>query len=196
MPHLTKTFAFRLAQALGSTLGRLQPQQVESLARQFAGSANARQLHGLATFANAFRQQAGLSSLPDQNGEFALIGRLAPLGLRTVFDVGANVGDWTRQVCAQHPAAHVHSFEIVPDTFAQLQSRLADLTDRVTLNPFGLSDADGMIEVYLSGDSLTSSINRIAHIPVTRTAQCAVRNGDDYVEQAGIAEIDFLKVDV
>ena len=52
----------------------------------------------------------------------------------------------------------MHCFEIVPETFARLRKRLDDIAPRVMLSPFGSLDANGTVDVFVSEDSLISSI--------------------------------------
>ena len=47
---------------------------------------------------------------PASNGEQWLVNAVLP-GCRTVFDVGANRGDWTASALAANPTVTVHCFE-------------------------------------------------------------------------------------
>jgi hypothetical protein len=66
----------------------------------------------------------------DSNSEFQFNGerQLVRDGLsrRTsavVFDVGANLGDWTQEVLVVNPRATIHCFEPALTTFSQLTAR-------------------------------------------------------------------------
>jgi FkbM family methyltransferase len=196
VPHLRKTVCFTLARTLSASLSLLSMEEVEKLGRLSAGLREPRQVEALITFAKAAVRHVTVRSDAADSGEFELIERAAVLGLATVFDVGANVGDWTRHVCTHSAAATVHAFEIVPETFARLREQLADLTARVRLNQFGLLDTNGEIEVFVSGDSLTSSVHDRADGVAKRKQPCPVRRGGDYARDQGIEHIDFLKIDV
>src|SRR5690606_34205235 len=58
----------------------------------------------------------------DRNGERRLLEVLASVPVRTVFDVGANVGDWSLAAAQALPLATIHCFELSPRTFKTLSS--------------------------------------------------------------------------
>lgn len=60
----------------------------------------------------------------DSDGEFSLLERTIGMNFDTIFDVGANVGRWAQKAAEVHPNATIHCFEIVPDTFSILLSKL------------------------------------------------------------------------
>src|SRR5258708_25525334 len=60
---------------------------------------------------------------PERNGERWLLERLAPADLRTILDVGANVGNRARIAAGAFPAATIFAFEIVPPTFQPLRAQ-------------------------------------------------------------------------
>jgi FkbM family methyltransferase len=127
------------------------------------------------------------------NGEARILELLAP-HLRVVFDVGANVGDWTRTVL-DRSGAECHCFELVPSTAAELERRLGSAA-RAHLNAIGLSDAEGVVtaKVYAHNSEI-SSIADIDHGSGFERVNCAVIRGDAYCRQHGIADIDLLKID-
>jgi FkbM family methyltransferase len=129
------------------------------------------------------------------NGEREVLCRLAPLMPKTVLDVGANEGDWAQMALAELPTAHLHAFEIIPDTFRLLAARLG-AEPRVTLNDCGLSDEKGEMAMHV----FDAPSKRASHIPhlhgPSRPVTCAVRAGDDYLREKNIAHVDCLKIDV
>jgi FkbM family methyltransferase len=132
----------------------------------------------------------------NSNGEVRLLRLLGSRSIDCVFDVGANVGDWlslARQWC---PKAHIHAFEIVPDTFAKLQSRSAS-SPAITLNPIGLAERPGRIDVvHCPDDAGLSSVISWPHGKPTITLSCEVTSGDDYCAAHRIDHIDLLKLDI
>lgn len=139
-----------------------------------------------------------------QNGEAALLQRLAPFRPRVLFDVGANEGEWSIAACASLPDVHVHAFEIVPAMAAVLRERVAGLSTRIIVNPVGLSDTADSITIYRTADDSTKTSSlRISPEHTTTTGpkpviseQADVRTGDAYLAEHGIDRIDLLKIDV
>lgn len=135
----------------------------------------------------------------DKNGERQLLATLSTMNLCTVFDVGANVGDWSHVAASYLPQANIHCFELSPRTFQTLQRRL---TGRVFhLNNAGMSDEDGEIEFKDYGENstvntlLTTASYHDARLPASISRARVVR-GTTYCHEHGIASIDLLKIDV
>lgn len=139
-----------------------------------------------------------------QNGEAALLARLAPFRPRVLFDVGANEGDWASAAATALPEATIHAFEIVPAMATLLRERAARFGERVVVNPVGLSDQAGTITIYRTPDDSTkTSALRISPEHTAASSpkpviaeQAEARTGDSYLAEHGIARIDLLKIDV
>jgi len=131
-----------------------------------------------------------------RNGEAWLLRALAPFDPRVVFDVGANVGDWSVLAATLLPNAALHAFEIVPATHAQLAARVAALGPRIAANAFGLADQEGQLDINVMQDDSTLSSLVALHEGPQSTLACPVHTGDAYMKAAGIGHIDFLKIDV
>lgn len=133
------------------------------------------------------------------NGEKHLIAALAPHRIKTVFDVGANVGDWSTLAASAFPGSTVHAFELSPSTRGTLVKNLVG--PQYVICDAALGAANGEFEFKDYGDQ-HSAVNTIVdttyhdkNIPFTmRRAQ--VVTGDAYMEQNGIPTIDYLKIDV
>ena len=90
------------------------------------------------------------------NGEmFVLKKYLAAAGV--VFDVGANIGDWTKTVLRISPSATVHCFEPCQETFSALKQN--NFPDGVILNDFGLGSKNEIKDMYVSNQD--STINSV-----------------------------------
>lgn len=135
----------------------------------------------------------------ETNGERDLLARMREVRPKVLFDVGANVGDWTDLALREIPGAEVHCFEISEGTQATLEKRMVGKPVRV--NRFGLSDVSGMVQFKDYG--LNSVVNTMlvkstfhdgTLRPTIRAAE--VVRGIDYCRSLGIAGIDFLKIDV
>jgi FkbM family methyltransferase len=76
-----------------------------------------------------------LSDVPGSHGLAAIVKEMQDDSYRlagipfspgdVVVDIGANVGAFAIAVAKRHPGVHVHAFEPLPDTFAQLQRNIA-----------------------------------------------------------------------
>ena len=87
-------------------------------------------------------------------------------------DVGANWG-WYSLLVASRPgfAGHIHAFEPMPDTFADLAGvvREAGLADRVTCHALALGDRDGAGAMTIPG-GLQSGFARLSGTAASRSA--------------------------
>lgn len=135
----------------------------------------------------------------DRNGERRLLETLATVPVHTVFDVGANVGDWSLAAARVLPLATIHCFELSPRTYKTLSARLQG--ERFRVNNCGMGRASGNISFKDYGENstvntiLTNATYHDAKLePVTATAQLV--SGDDYCREHGISAIDLLKIDV
>lgn len=138
---------------------------------------------------------------PHSNGERWLLQALARQNrLKTVFDVGANHGDWAALALAANPNAVIHCFEICPPTFQKLAAHFSGArgnTGQVCLNPFGLSETENEIEIKYcpDGDGMTTMFE-VLHPQKVETVHARVVRGKDYCASHGITSMDFLKMDV
>lgn len=134
-----------------------------------------------------------------ENGEYRIFERLSGENLRTVFDVGANEGQWATMALAKCPDAVIHCFEMVPDTADRLAARFQDC-ERIVVNRVGLADAATVHAVTFQA-SRTQTASLLADYPIPAsepvvTAKCRTIRGDQYVRDRDIQGIDFLKLDV
>jgi FkbM family methyltransferase len=130
------------------------------------------------------------------NGELRLARTVLPSS-RVVFDVGANIGDWTEGALAINPRAQYHCFEPSRATFASLTAR--SFPGNVQLNAFGLGSAPEARTLFVFGTGGESnSLYRRVGTPSAQHEQESVvlRTLDDYCADAGIDEVDFVKIDV
>lgn len=135
----------------------------------------------------------------NRNGEALLCSRLAAFGFEMVFDVGANIGDWSRMALDAFPRARVHAFELSEETFRTLTSAVRD--ERLVTNNLGLSNQNARIQYkdYGANSPMNTLISECdfhdRHLPPSvKFAQLVT--GDAYCAQHGIDRIDFLKIDV
>lgn len=130
-----------------------------------------------------------------QHGELQLMRKLSPFNFKTIFDVGANVGEWSRMTRQFHRNANIHLFELVPETFGKLVHN-GVLDVKMVANNFGLSHSTGLMPVkYLDGnDRVSSAVTELHSTGSVR--QCLALNGWEYIQMHPNAKnIDFLKLD-
>lgn len=156
--------------------------------------------------------QAGLRSVgyrlvPRDRDAYTLQERLSALPIRTVLDVGANIGRTCKEWLIEFPQAHVHGIEAEPAVFAQLKSNVAGMEDRITPWNFAASDEPGQITFFRHEDHpSSSSMLRATNfseeaLPFTkdqREVSVEARRLDDVFIDSGIKlEPDiFMKLDV
>jgi FkbM family methyltransferase len=113
---------------------------------------------------------------------------------RTAIDVGANIGNHTGFFCDW--AREVYAFEFNPPVFKRLQDFVTrNALSNVTVFPYGLSDRNDELPYYVfPGQAhLTTFEPSPGAVPADRVG---VRRGDSVVEEAGITNIDVVKIDV
>ena len=132
---------------------------------------------------------------PRTNGEYYLVRRLGSRSMECVFDVGANVGAWATVVNEISPAAAVHAFEIVPQTFQALQ-RNTSSRPSIIANNYGLADTQGPVTVkFFHEDPELSSLIDVPYDRPSVNVPSSTMTGDAYCEQRGIRHVDLLKID-
>lgn len=136
-----------------------------------------------------------------KNGEKWVLERLSEVrDIRTVFDVGANKGEWTCMARALFPVADIHAFEIVPDTFEKL-NQIAAPDSNIYANAIGLSDQVTNIPVYYDATrpkkaTAVDQLSESSEMRESAVCELPVTTGDRYCNEYGIEHIDFLKIDV
>lgn len=130
------------------------------------------------------------------NGELQVIQKLANQQFSCIFDVGANIGEWsiTAQQC--HPTAEIHAFEIVPTIADIFRQKIKEIPG-IKVNNFGLSDSTQEVDVTYnpSKTTVTTMLDNLSS-PNDTKLRCQVVNGDSYVSDFVIDRINFLKIDV
>jgi len=113
----------------------------------------------------------------------------------TVFDVGANVGDWSKIAATMDKNSTIHAFEVVPNNAQLLEENCRD-NSNIVINKFGLLDEKGTIEInYYPESHSGSSMYSLPWDVKTQSVECEVLVGDDYVKQNQISKKIFLKID-
>lgn len=124
-------------------------------------------------------------------------------GIKTVFDIGANTGQFARAIHEVLPEAFIYSFEPLPDCFAKLQETMDGVSTFCAFNA-ALAEKEGEAEFYRSSWSPSSSLLPMGDLhkrnfPFTagesrETVQ--VRRLDDCADELMIESEILLKLDV
>jgi len=132
------------------------------------------------------------------NGELWFMRSVLPQ-CSIVFDVGANVGDWTALALGINPRQKIHCFEPSKATFQRLQVRAGAI-----YNNFGLSSAPGEMELWVfdEGSGTNSLYKRqglqdgYGSTEQQRKEVVRMDTLDAYCRRVGVQTIDLMKVDV
>jgi FkbM family methyltransferase len=130
--------------------------------------------------------------------------RLVGQGAKTIFDVGANVGQTAVTLATLFPAAKVHSFEPDRDVFATLETNVRDRPN-VSPHAMALSDSDAAGTLFVTHGSEGSSLLPLAkdvgslHLGAWTESReqkpVRIARLDSFCATHGIASIDLLKSD-
>ena len=111
---------------------------------------------------------------------------------KTVFDVGANVGQSVRDFVLAFPEATIYSFEPVQATYDLLTANVAN-EPRVKCFKLALGRKAGEVQITAQG---TGTGNRVVSGKSSfSTESVQLLSGDEFCATHGIDEIDFLKID-
>lgn len=121
---------------------------------------------------------------------------LAPAGIRTVLDIGANVGVTALYFADLFPDGNIYAFEPVPDNFAVLQKNIANCPRIRGLN-YGLGAADGELEMFASANPVNFGGFSLhpAGSDASRRVRIQVRNAAGALRELGITQVDVIKID-
>jgi FkbM family methyltransferase len=118
--------------------------------------------------------------------------------VRTIVDVGANLGHFSALALARWPNAKVFAFEPAPAMARQIEQALGS---RVTLVREALCDTDGVIRDFFINDHshatnslLKENVERFN--PDTRNVAVRTATLDGFCARCGLERIDVLKVDI
>jgi FkbM family methyltransferase len=135
-----------------------------------------------------------------KSGELVVLGHMvgARPATSVVFDVGANVGDWTLQAARSWPAATIHAFEPSAVVFGELERVTAGLNVRRVRSALSDHSGEAVLHSVPSQSGLSSLHDRdlSSHgMVMTEHEVVQLTTIDDYCQANAIEHIDVLKVD-
>jgi FkbM family methyltransferase len=116
---------------------------------------------------------------------------------KIVFDIGANVGDWTRFALQHNPTAEYHCFEPNRNAFKKLSDQ--SFPANVYLNNSGMGASEGHLPFYIYGEgSVLNSLydRQSSGLQPKRIEEIPIQTLDTYCLATGIEQIDIVKIDV
>lgn len=139
---------------------------------------------------------------PYRNGEYKFIRSYLKNNM-TIFDVGANTGEYAKYILSINPDVRIFCFEPVLNTYRQLINNLSDEINngKLVVNNFGLSDNKNEAEIFIYEDlSGNNSLyfNEIYGISkqFIRKEKIFLTTINDYTINNNIRNINYLKIDV
>jgi len=121
-----------------------------------------------------------------------------PLGLETIYDIGANIGTWTVLAKALLPDVRIHAFEPLEVCRNGFLKRTDSLKD-IHFHKIALASKDATSLIYVGSVSDTTSLLPPAELSGTQSFEPVsqdTRTLDSYVWERGIQLPDMLKLDV
>ncbi len=119
--------------------------------------------------------------------------------METIFDVGANIGEWTDLVSNIIPKAKIYSFEPSLQTFTVLQKQ--NFRPGVSLHNIGLGDKNEVKDFFVNNDdsTLNSAFRRdIGQSNLkdnVSSEKSSFETLDSFCEKNNIDRVSFLKID-
>ena len=117
----------------------------------------------------------------------------------TIFDVGANVGEWSASLLEAarnlHVSVSVHAFEPCSETFKILSERLANSPELTLVNK-ACSQRDGTATMHVYGSGAgTNSLGEPVDGRIATTEEVQITSIDLYCKENAISKIDLVKID-
>jgi len=121
---------------------------------------------------------------------------LAREAVKTVLDIGANVGVTALYFSQIFPNAKIYAFEPAPDNFAVLQKNVANCP-RIRAFNFALGAQDATLELYASDNPVNFGGYSLhaAGSDTSRKVSIPVRNVAGVLKEIGVGAVDVIKVD-
>lgn len=131
-------------------------------------------------------------SVPFGTDLFADLEKLAGLrSIKTVLDVGANIGQSALRYAEHFPVATIHSFEPVEATYRKLVRNTKEVPN-ITAHKLAMGAESGRALISLEPNSQHNSLlPKDAHA----SEEIEVTSIDEFCGKRGIGMVDFLKID-
>jgi len=115
-------------------------------------------------------------------------------GVKTILDIGANVGAASVYLAMSYPESRVYAFEPGSDAFSLLRSNVEQLGN-VSVFPFGLYDQDRTLPLFHGkNDSVESSLCA-STCTAPEAERIRLQCASQFLSEHEIANVDILKID-
>lgn len=138
------------------------------------------------------------NSVMTSNGELAVIqDYVADNGV--IFDVGANVGEWSENVLRFHPQVTMYAFEPIPNLVEALNNKFKN--KKISIHQYAISSQEGtkQFEYYEHASGLSGLYHRplVEKLIKESPKKLEVKSIplDVFCERNKIQHINFLKID-
>lgn len=147
----------------------------------------------------------------DKNGESYFIRDLFKILNKTnsnkkiiVFDIGANIGDYTAMLQAESLPnqlnLEIHLFEPTKSCFSVLTEKFNN-DKNIILNNFGASSEESEAVIFYDKEQsgLASLYDRnldAYNLKLSHSESVSLKKISNYIEKKGISHIDFIKIDI
>lgn len=140
---------------------------------------------------------SGWNLMSEIDAASATIATSAPV----LFDIGANVGEWTVAMCERFPDAHVVMFEPSAACIERLHNLTSSSRGAREVVAAAVGEEPGTLTLYSSGDlDQTASLHERgdSYFQQQRYTSSDVRvvTVDQEVRRLGLDHIDFMKMDI
>jgi FkbM family methyltransferase len=139
---------------------------------------------------------------PHKNGEYKFL-RNYIKNKMTIFDVGANIGEFTGYLVDNFEQLEMHTFEPVRETFNELKRRINPGVNKskIYFNNFGLGSKNEEKEINIYGNlsgvnSLYLNEDLAANSKIIVKESIKLSTADDYIGINSINEVHLMKIDV
>lgn len=122
--------------------------------------------------------------------------------VKAVYDIGANVGTWTRLAKSILAHAEIHAFEPLPQHVREFRESTKEM-DGITLHEIALGENCGKAHLHLTSTTDSSSILPLTRIgadiynlSVTSTIEVPMESLDRVIRDQNLPQPDLIKLDI
>ena len=145
-------------------------------------------LHSLSMYGMNYGVSSGYA---DYSGELYIIKKIVENGV--VFDIGANVGDWSNFFIKEHGNFNLYMFEPSLCAFEALKNNIS-ATSKIHFYKIGFGESIKKANIYY--DYNTQGSASILNSKASISEEIEIETIDSFCEKNNINEIDFIKMDV